>query len=280
VPRGELLSYEEILRVCRVALELGFRDVRITGGEPLLRRDLPRLVEGIAGLPGLRTLGLTTNGTHLERAAGQLRAAGLRAVNVSLDTLHPSRYERITGRPLLPRVLRGVDRALEAGLEVKLNAVVIRGVNADEVEDLIEFARRRGIEVRFIELMPNLPGLDGFVSNAELLRRLGPRGLRPLGYSPTGPARLYELGGARVGFISPISEPFCHRCNRIRLSATGLLMPCLFSSMALDLRERLRRGCSDEELEEMLREAIRGKPRQGSLREGRECAPLMPRVGG
>jgi cyclic pyranopterin phosphate synthase len=272
-PMADLLTYEEIAAVARAALAAGVRRFRLTGGEPLARRGLPSLVRLLAAL-GPDDLALTTNGLHLAEAAAELKAAGLRRVTVSLDTLRPDRFERITRRPGLERIFDGIAAARAAGLEpVKVNTVVIRGVNDDEVPDFVRFAAREGLELRFIELMPTSglgpdckelgawrPAL--FVRGEELRARIeeifGPLERLP---EDGGVASVYRLGGtARLGFIAPVSEPFCGGCQRLRLGPDGRLRVCLFDRAGTDLRRLLREGPGGPEaVEAALRAAFEAK---------------------
>ncbi len=254
VPRDELLSFEEIERVARVFVErLGFESIRLTGGEPTVRRGLVDLVARLARL-GV-DLSMTTNGAMLRDLASALRAAGLRRVNISLDTLRPERFAALTRRDELGRVLDGVRAAVEAGFDpVKLNVVALSGVNDDEIVDLAAYGRAVGAEVRFIEVMP----LDAdhrwergsVVPGEQIIRTIGEVfPLRPLPRDDA-PAELweYEDGGGRVGAIPTVTAPFCARCDRVRLTAEGRLRNCLFSTRETDLRAVLRRGGSDDDL--------------------------------
>ncbi len=253
IPSGELLTYEEIETVARAARDIGIRRFRVTGGEPLVRRDLPVLVEKLARLEP-DDLALTTNGLHLTGAAETLKSAGLMRITVSLDTLREDRFETITRRKGLGRILAGIEAARKAGLEpVKINTVVIRGVNDDEVADFVRFGARDGLEIRFIELMPTSglgpeckelghwrPSL--FVKSEEVRDRIekefGPLTPETDG---AGVAAVYRLStGARLGFISPLSEPFCSGCERLRLAADGRLKHCLFDGEGIDVRRALR----------------------------------------
>jgi cyclic pyranopterin phosphate synthase len=277
----ELLTYEEIEAVARAAIEVGFRRFRITGGEPLVRRGLETLVEKLAQL-GPDDLALTTNGLHLAEAAAGLAAAGLRRVTVSLDTLRRERFETISRRTGFERIFAGLEAARRAGLDpVKVNMVVIRGVNDDEIADFVRFAEREGLEVRFIELMPTTglgpecKELGGwrptlFVKGEEVRERIA-EAFGPLEPVPDadGVARVYRLaGGARVGFITPISEPFCRGCERLRLGPDGRLKLCLFDREGIDLRKALRQEKAGAvEIAELLRSALREKEKweRGSL---------------
>ena len=252
-PMADLLTYEEIAAVARAAMALGVRRLRLTGGEPLARRGVAALVGLLAGL-GPDDLAMTTNGMRLAEAAADLKAAGLMRVTVSLDTLREDRFERITRRTGLGRILAGLEAARAAGLApLKVNTVVIRGVNDDEVPDFVRFAEREGVEVRFIELMPTsglspeCKELGGwrpalFVGGSEVRARIE-AGFGPLERLPDadGVADAYLLGGrTRLGFITPVSEPFCRGCERLRLGPDGRLKVCLFDRGGIDLRPALR----------------------------------------
>jgi GTP 3',8-cyclase len=275
--RDEILRYEEIVEIVRAAAAAGVRTIRLTGGEPLVRRDLHRLVAGIAAVPGIADIALSTNALLLEQQIASLRAAGLNRVNVSLDTLRADRFETIARRAGLDAVLRGIDAAIAYGLApIKLNCVVMRGTNDDELADFAALTRDRPIFVRFIELMPVHENLgfqrDAYVSSEEILARIGAiERLEPVpGPSGNGPARYFAFAGAKgaVGVISPLSHDYCERCNRVRLTADGRLRLCLFGDYALDLRTPLRDGASTAELSELLRSAMLIKPERHHLRLG------------
>jgi len=287
----EILRYEELARLARVIVGLGLSKLRLTGGEPLVRLHLEQLVGMLSAIPGVDDLAMTTNGTLLAAAADQLARAGLKRVNVSLDTLRPERFRAMTRRGRFEDVLQGLAAAERAGLApVKINVVVIRGLNDDEV---VDFARRTvedGWHVRFIEVMPlgadALWAHEGYVPTAETRARIeaafGP--LTAVNGIGAGPARYYQIPGAggTIGFISPLSEHFCFRCNRLRLTAHGQLLPCLMSERAIDLRTPLRAGADDEELRRLVLEAISAKPvghRVGPSSARPPAAP-MSRIGG
>jgi len=264
LPREGILSFEEIERLVRLMVRLGIEDVRLTGGEPLVRRDFPRLVEMLAGIDGLRDLSLTTNGFLLERHADALVAAGIQRVNVSIDSLARDRFFQVTRRDALDRVLAGLG-AIAAHPEVrpvKVNAVAMRDFTEDEVLRFCELARSTDYVVRFIEFMP-LDGdrawkPDAVLTGAEIRRII--ETVHPLEEVPREPhatARVFRFadGHGEIGFISPVSEPFCADCNRIRLTADGELRTCLFSMHETDLRESLRAGATDAELEGIVRDA-------------------------
>jgi cyclic pyranopterin phosphate synthase len=267
-PREEILRFEEITQFVRVVSQMGVRRLRLTGGEPLVRADLPRLVEQLAAVPGIDDLALTTNGILLTDQAGELRRAGLRRVNISLDTLREETFERISRRSGLDRVLAGIDAAQQAGFEmVRLNAVAIRGLTDAEIVPLARFARERGLELRFIEFMP-LDGdrqwqadqvLDGATIRRMLEDEFGP--LVPVERTdPSRPSVDYEFAdGGRVGLIHPVSQPFCEDCNRLRLTAEGQVRNCLFSTVEWDARAILRGGGSDDQLAELVRDCVWAK---------------------
>ena len=268
-PREAVLTFDEIERVSRLFARLGITKIRITGGEPLVRRNISILIARLARIPGIETLGMTTNGVVLARHASRLKDAGLTHLNVSLDTLRPERFRQIALRAHLPDVLDGIEAALAAGFSpLKLNVVVMEEVNGDELLDFVEFVRCRPINVRFIEYMPfesNLWNTGSFLSFAEMSARIGARDElipidRPGETSPV--AREFRIDGWRgtVGFIASMSEPFCNTCNRLRLRADGSLKSCLFHPAEVNLRQALRSGASDAMLEEMIRAAVQEKP--------------------
>jgi cyclic pyranopterin phosphate synthase len=263
--RSALLTFEEIERLVRVFASLGVDELRLTGGEPLVRRDFPRLVEMLARVPGLRDVSLTTNGYLLERDADALVAAGINRVNVSIDSLQRDRFFHMTRRDSLPQVLRGLDALSRhpSVHPVKVNAVAMRGFTEEEAIPFAEFARSTAFQVRFIEFMP----LDGDhawsadqVLTGEELRALihAVYPLEELPREPSATARVFRFadGSGEIGFINPVSEPFCSDCNRVRLTAEGKLRTCLFSVGETDLREPLRAGVSDEGLADVIRDAV------------------------
>jgi GTP 3',8-cyclase len=293
IPHDEVLSFEEIERVVKAAAAAGVSRVRITGGEPLVRRDMLELVARLARIDGVADLPMTTNGVLLAENAAALKNAGLSRVTVSLDTLRPDRYEQITGRPELPRVMAGIAAAREAGLTpVKVNAVVVPDENEDEAVDFARLAIKMDMEVRFIERMPirghatTRCGLtsDAYVPAATLKARieaeLGPIAeLNPPG--PRRPARVYALPGGRgrIGFIAPMSEPFCSTCSRLRLTPDGKLRVCLALDLELDLKRPLRQGVSDAGLAELFARAVAMKPKQNAACWG-PGQRVMAQIGG
>lgn len=275
--RDELLRYEEIVALVRAAARVGVRSIRITGGEPLVRRDLHRLIAGIRAIDGIDDIALSTNGLLLEEQLPELIAAGLDRVNISLDTLRDDRFTEIARRPGLDRVMRSIDACLDASLApVKINCVVMHGKNDDELNAFAELTRNREIYVRFIEVMPVHENLDlqreDYVSADDILARLAQHGeLRPVdGPGGNGPARYFAFPGSRgaVGVISPLSHDYCERCNRVRLTADGRLRLCLFGDHHIDLRSPLRGGASEDEIGAMLRSAMSIKPERHHLMLG------------
>jgi len=268
LPKPELLTDDELLRLVRIGTErLSIRTVRLTGGEPLLRRGLPGLVARIAALPRAPELSLTTNGVGLARTAVELASAGLRRVNVSLDTLRRDRYQQLTRRDRLPDVLLGLAAAQAAGLApVKVNAVPVRGVNDDEIPELAAFAVEHGYRMRFIESMPlDAQGAwerEKMVSAEEILELLRGRfTLEPVPREGSAPAEEWRVVGtaAVVGVIASVTRPFCGGCDRVRLTADGQLRNCLFATAESDLRALLRGGADDRTVEAVWRAAVAGK---------------------
>jgi len=266
--RDEILSFEEIARLTRIFAALGIEELRLTGGEPLVRRDLPVLVRMVADTPGLRDLSLTTNGVLLDRLARPLVEAGLRRINVSLDSLDHVRFAEITRRDALDQVLAGLAEA-ERYPElrpIKVNCVAVKGFTEDEVPALAELARRKPYVVRFIEFMPldadRAWSADQVLTGGEiraLIEEHWPLEEIPAKASSTARRFRFADGAGEIGFVNPVSEPFCSSCNRIRLTADGQLRTCLFSRREWDLKTPLRDGSSDEEIVELVRFAVRHK---------------------
>jgi cyclic pyranopterin phosphate synthase len=271
----DILSYEEIRAVALAAAELGIKKIRITGGEPLVRTGLPELIGMLAQIESIDDISLTTNGLLLGQYAAALKAAGLRRVNISLDTLKPDRFTQITRGGNLDDVLRGIATARSADLNpIKINVVVIPGVNDDELLDFAAKTIGDGWHVRFIEHMPfgEEASASSFIPLAEMQRRLSALGkLEPCSFKGNGPAKYFRLPRAEgtIGFITPVSEHFCFHCNRLRLTADGKLRPCLLSEGELDLKQALRSGVSTSELKKLIKKAAISKPRQHHLARGR-----------
>ena len=292
--REEILSYEEIMRLAKMFVRRGVAKFRITGGEPLLRRGLTGLIRMLAGTPGVEEISLTTNGLLLEKLASELAEAGLQRVNVSLDTLKPERFRALTRRDGLDRVLRGLATAHDVGLRpVKINTVLLRGINDDEITSLAATARDSGWELRFIEFMPLANGgtwdPSRVVSGPEVRRRIESRW--PLREDPDGdpraPATRFRFvdGAGTVGFINSVTAPFCAGCSRMRLTADGHFTTCLYATDELDLKTPLRAGLDDHELEGLVERAVARKGRGGALDilEGQQAIPLtrtMHQIGG
>jgi cyclic pyranopterin phosphate synthase len=287
LPRTDILDFEEIGRLVGVFTDLGVDRVRLTGGEPLLRRDLPRLVEVLAGNSRLADLALTTNGVLLEGQAEALRRAGLHRLTVSLDTLSPERFRKLTRSDELPRVLAGIEAAARAGLSpLKIDTVVIRGVNDDEIVPLLAYGRGVGAEVRFIEYMDvggaTLWSREKVVSRAEILgslaQALGPA--EPVGGEGSAPAERFRLpDGTVFGIIASTTAPFCRSCDRSRLTADGLWYLCLYATQGIDLRAPLRAGATCEELRVRIESAWSVRDDRGAEERlaSRDRAPLLQR---
>lgn len=273
--RDEILDYEEIAEVVRVMAEMGLKRLRLTGGEPLVRKDLPRLVALLSSIPGIEDIALSTNAVLLAPMARSLRDAGVTRVNISLDTLRPDRADAIARRPgTLARVLQGLDAAEAIGFDpIKINVVLMRGENDDEVADFAELSRQRPLHVRFIEVMPTESNLElsasNFLSCDEALAAVSEvHALEPVPGPPgNGPATYFSFPGARgtIGVITPMSHNFCSRCNRMRLTADGQLRPCLFGTIQTPLRDALRRR---EDLRPLIEETLRIKPEKHLLVQG------------
>lgn len=287
IAHSEILTYEEIRAVVRAAAELGINKVRLSGGEPLVRADLPKLIWMLCKVRGIEELSLTTNGVLLKEYARELKQAGLTRVNVSLDTLKPDKFRHITRLGKLEAVLAGIEAARGAGFElVKINTVVMRGINDDEILDFARMTYKDGWHIRFIELMP-FKGVAEFVPSSELRQHVSQLGkLEPCTpVAGNGPAMYYRLAGAKgtIGFIDPITETaFCSRCNRMRLTSDGKLRPCLLGEDEIDLKVALRNNASMEELKHLILKAVASKPARHHLGEGktRLVNRKMSQIGG
>jgi cyclic pyranopterin phosphate synthase len=292
LPRASLMTFEEIERFVRAVVPLGIDKLRLTGGEPLVRRDLPLLVAKLAEIEGIRDIGLTTNGILLATMAKALHDAGLRRLNVSLDTMDPVKFQEITRRTGFEDVIAGILAAKAVGFErIKVNAVAIRGVTEDDVVPLAQFARKHDLELRFIEYMPLDAGnqweRDKVLFAADILERLS-REIAPLApapdQDPRAPAVDYDYadGGGRVGLIASVSRPFCMSCNRIRITADGKLRNCLFALEETDIRALIRGGASDQELAQAVRASVAGKWEGHEINTSRFIKPerLMHSIGG
>jgi len=285
VPRAEILDFEEMERFATIAAGLGVTKLRVTGGEPLLRRDLPKLIARLSAIPGIRDLALTTNGVLLAELAAPLYEAGLRRINVHIDTLDRERFQQITRRDDLPKVLAGLAECRRLGYRVKLNAVAVKNLVEPDIAPLARYARENGFEVRYIEFMP----LDaqnlwdrGKVLLADDMIELLSREIAPLvpipDPDPRAPATEYDFadGGGRVGFIASVSRPFCLNCNRLRLTADGKLRYCLFAIEEDDVKTLMRSGAPDEEIAALIRRNVAGKWEGHEINSVKFVAPPRP----
>jgi cyclic pyranopterin phosphate synthase len=290
IDKHELLSFEEIVQFVRVAAPLGIDKIRLTGGEPLMRRDLPRLVRMLLDIPGIRDVGMTTNGILLAEHAQAYFDAGLRRINISLDTLDPDRFRQLTRRDGLDRVLEGIHAARRAGFDpIKINAVSIRGITENEVVPLAQFARKHALHLRFIEYMPI--GAEPWERDKvyfahEIMEQLE-REVAPLvpadHYDPRAPEMEFRYtDGGEVGFIASVSRPFCGNCNRLRLTSDGKLRNCLFALDEVDVKGLLRGGSSDAEIADVIRSNVAVKWEGHEINTSRFIKPLrtMHSIGG
>ena len=281
---ADILRFEEITKFARAAVAAGFSRIRLTGGEPLVRKDIVTLVKAIASIKGLKDLSLTTNGILLEKYAFPLKEAGLTRVNISLDSLHKETYAKMTRGADVKRVLRGIEKAISAGLTpVKLNAVIIKGLNED-IGALLKLVFKHPVDLRFIELMPYKDYDYSFVPYCQLkktIEKMGKLSAVKTG-NGKGPAKYFKLQGAkgRIGFISGVSQEFCNDCNRLRLTSDGKLRGCLFSEHEIDIKKRLREGASDKELKSLITQAVLLKPKEHPLFERKIKRKEMSRIGG
>ena len=272
--RDEILSYEEITRIVRIFSELGVRKVRLTGGEPLLRKDILHLVKLLGGISKITDMPISTNAHLLDKIAHKLKLSGVNRVNISLDSLKQNIFQRITRGGDLQKVISGIDAAIEAGMSpVKLNMVVMKDVNDDEIEQMLDFAVHRGVDMRFIETMPiGLPGIDATTSNhypeREILKRIKVhfpgQVLRSESKTDDGPARNFTIKNthSKVGIISAVSHNFCDSCNRVRLTSKGRLVLCLGQENSVSLRDAMRDCKSDEQIKQIIIKAIDNKPKR------------------
>ncbi len=292
----ELLSYEELLRVVSITANLGMKKIRLTGGEPLIRKGVMGFIHNLSLIKGLEQIRLTTNGVLLEERAEELFDIGVRNLNISLDTLNPEKFEKITGRNFFEKVIKGIDKALHTGFKIKLNIVAMRGVNDDEFVNFAQLALQKPLQVRFIEFMPVGKGSiwdkDQYIKTEDIQKIIANVGsLEPYSGSKfEGPARVFSITNksgksGQVGFISPISHHFCDQCNRLRLTSEGKLRSCLLHDGESDLKQIIRNGCTDKEIEEVFRSAILNKPKGHSLNSDQAddrpaCQVQMSRIGG
>lgn len=290
----DILSYEEILRIVTIAVKTGIVKVRVTGGEPLVRRGIVDFMASLRNISGLRDISLTTNGILLEKYAEGLFDSGIRRINVSLDSLEPEKYREITRKGDLTKVILGIKKADSIGFSpIKINVVAIKGFNDGEVLNFAKLTLMKPYQIRFIEYMPigqtTLENGFGHLSNdviMETINKFSP--LDPVGHNgkTDGPAQVYKMRGAKgeIGFISAMTHQFCESCNRLRLTADGNLRACLFADNEVDLKTPLRNGCSNSELEDIIKNAILNKPMRSKIRchesQRKKCARTMSKIGG
>jgi len=264
----DILSYEEILRLVAIGVRLGVTKVRITGGEPLVRKGVYEFFSALTSIEGLTDVALTTNGVFLADNIEKIRSVGIQRINISLDSLNRKKYQHITGQDCFDQVWRGIEKAKQTGMNpIKLNVVMLRGINDDEILDLARLSFTHPFHIRFIEYMTigtNRVHIGDTLLTPEIEERISSLGrLNALEKGEKdGPAEMYQLEGAmgKIGFISALSHHFCHLCNRIRLTASGQLRPCLLSDHEVDIKGPMRKGCSDKDLEDIFRKAVNQKP--------------------
>lgn len=287
----EILSFEEIVTFVQAVVPLGISKIRLTGGEPLVRKGVPSLVKRLAAIPQIKDLSMTTNGILLAQYAQELKEAGLNRVNISLDTLDPQKYRQVTRWGELSQVYQGIEAALEAQLEpVKLNVVVVKGFNDTEILDLAELTLKYPLHVRFIELMPIGQGdnktLEHYLPVTEIKQQIERKySLKPVAdLRGNGPAQNFQIVGSQgtLGFIGALSQHFCHACNRLRLTADGKLRPCLQKGLEYDVRKPLRRQASSKELQEIFLKALGTKPKEHDMQQNGwgQQARTMSQIGG
>lgn len=291
ISHGDILTYEEILHLVGLTVQRGIRKVRVTGGEPLVRKGFTGFLERLCRIKGLEEVSLTTNGVLLKECAADIKRCSICRINVSLDSLRPERFERITGKDCLQQVWEGIEEAMHMGFDpIKINVVAMKGVNDDEILDFAQLALKHPYHVRFIELMPIGDGNgwrpEQFMSWDEIYDRVRFIGtLTPVSSGPNdGPAQRYKLDGARgeIGLIGALSHHFCAACNRLRLTAEGTLRGCLFSDQETDLKTPLREGSGDDAILQLIEQTIEDKPKDhGLLAQGpRKCVRQMHSIGG
>ncbi len=273
LPHKEILSYEEILHIVRISVRLGISKVRITGGEPLIRKGVYDFLKQLTKIEGLLDISLTTNGVLLKDNINKIKSAGIKRINISLDTLNRKKFKKITGYDFFNQIWEGIELAQKIGFDpIKINVVPLKGVNDDELQDIAALSIAYPFHIRFIEYMPmgtNQMEIDSYLLFPEIKKRIGQLGkLIPVEKGMNdGPAERFKFESARgeIGFIHPISRHFCNTCNRLRLTASGQLRPCLMSDVQVDLKTPLRKGCSDDELIEVFLKAVRLKPSEHNL---------------
>ncbi len=289
IPHTEVLSYEEIIRFVRICASMGVKKVRLTGGEPLTRKGLPHLLKELGGIEGIADISLTTNAVLLADNLEELKEAGLKRINISLDTLRKDRFAWITCVDAFDRVIESIKKATCSGLNpIKINTVIIKGFNDDEILDFVHIARKWDHEIRFIEFMPfgdtSLWKSTDIITSRQIEDVIRQKfELIPSMRPGKGPAKVYDIGGGsgRIGFISPVSSHICAECNRIRLTSRGMIRPCLFSDVEYDVRALLRSGKSDEEIREFIVNVVKVKPEK-KLEMGaiKKCQRTLRNIGG
>lgn len=289
IPHTEVLSYEEIIRFVRICASMGVKKVRLTGGEPLTRKGLPHLLKELGGIRGIADISLTTNAVLLADNLEELKEAGLKRINISLDTLRKDRFSWITCVDAFDRVIESIKKATYSGLNpIKINTVIIKGFNDDEILDFVRIARKWDHEIRFIEFMPfgdtSLWKSTDIITSKQIEDVIRQKfELIPSMRPGKGPAKVYDIGGGsgRIGFISPVSSHICAECNRIRLTSKGMIRPCLFSDVEYDVKALLRSGKSDEEIREFIVNVVKVKPEK-KLEMGaiKKCQRTLRNIGG
>jgi len=274
----DILRYEEILRIVRIGVSLGISKIRVTGGEPLVRKDVFSFLEELSAMEGLTDISLTTNGVLLKESVKRIKSAGVKRINISLDTLNRDKFKEITGFDKFDQVWEGIEMTHEMGFDpIKLKVVAMKGINEDEVKEIAKLSLTYPFHIRFIEHMPfgtSMTDTDKTLLAPEIKERVSTLGeLIPVSQKKNdGPAERYKLKGAKgeIGFIRPISHHFCNKCNRLRLTASGQLRPCLLSDREIDLKGQLRKGCLDKELIDLFIQAVQCKPFEHNLSEQSE----------
>jgi GTP 3',8-cyclase len=289
IPHTEILSYEEILRFANIAARLGVKKVRLTGGEPLARKGIGYLIKEINSIEGIEDVSLTTNGVFLADNMNELKEAGLKRINISLDTMKRDRFAFITGVDAFDDVIKGIEKAIYAGLDpIKVNTVIIKGFNDDEILSFVKAAKKWNHHVRFIEFMPfgdsTLWNSRDIITSKQIEDVIRTNfDLTPSTHNDKGPARMFDIAGGsgKVGFISPVSTHICSECNRLRLTSSGMIRPCLFSDTEYDMKALLRGGKSDEEIKAFVKEVVRVKPeRKQEMGQIRKCQRSLRSIGG
>ncbi|MEN6615581.1 MAG: GTP 3',8-cyclase MoaA [Syntrophorhabdus sp.] len=289
IPHTEVLTYEEIIRFVRICATIGVKKIRLTGGEPLTRKGLPYLIKELAAIDGITDISLTTNAVLLADKIDELKEAGLKRINISLDTLRKDRFAWITCIDAFDRVIDSIKKASYGGLNpIKINTVIIKGFNDDEILDFVRKARKWDHEIRFIEFMPF--GDNSLWKSTEIItsKQIEDVIRREFELIPSlkgarGPAKVYDIGGGsgRIGFISPVSSHICAECNRIRLTARGMLRPCLFSDVEYDLKTHFRSGSDDDTIKAFIRDVVKSKPeRKLEIGSIRKCQRTLRNIGG